>query len=88
MTDDSPNLIYVTVYKGKPPRYRGMTQRKQQWRWKATSGDNHRVLASGEAYTNAADCLHAVSLLFGEHSNVYLRQNEVGNQVLRMAVPL
>jgi uncharacterized protein YegP (UPF0339 family) len=83
----SDNLIYVTVYKSTGPRYR-TSARRQPWRWRATSGSNHRILASGEGFANEADCVASVQLLFGDKSNVYLRQAEQGDQVLRMAVPL
>lgn len=32
------------------------------WRWRAL-GNNHEIVASGEAYFNKIDCLHAISLL-------------------------
>jgi len=57
----------------------------QPWRWHAVSAGNHKILAQGERYFNEADALHAIDLLFGSGSNVYLRQHEQGNKALRMA---
>lgn len=37
------------------------------WRWRA-KGKNHEIIASGEAYYNKADCLHAINLLRGSSS--------------------
>lgn len=33
-----------------------------QWRWRLKAA-NHQIIASGEAYTNKADCLHAIDLM-------------------------
>lgn len=35
---------------------------RQQWRWRL-KGDNGETIASGEAYHNKADCLHAIALM-------------------------
>lgn len=32
------------------------------WRWHLKS-NNHEIIASGEAYYNKANCLHAISLV-------------------------
>jgi hypothetical protein len=78
---ESP-VIYVDLVKSKVPR-------KQPWRWVAKSAGNQRKLAtSGESYSNRQDALDAATLVFGDHSNVYLREPEKGNRILRMAVPL
>ncbi|CAG8865312.1 hypothetical protein PS726_04924 [Pseudomonas fluorescens] len=37
---------------------------KGQWRWRLRAG-NHETIASGEAYVNKADCVHAISLIKG-----------------------
>jgi uncharacterized protein YegP (UPF0339 family) len=39
-----------------------------QWRWRLKAA-NHKIIASGEAYHNKADCLHAIGLIRGT-SNV------------------
>lgn len=58
-------------------------RRKQPWRWVAKSADNYRVLAiSGEWYINRVDCYHAVRLVFGDDTDVYLITND-GTTVLR-----
>lgn len=35
---------------------------KGTWRWRFVA-DNGKTVASGEAYVNKADCLHAIALL-------------------------
>lgn len=35
---------------------------KGGWRWRFVA-DNGKIVASGEAYVNKADCLHAIALL-------------------------
>lgn len=82
-----PPVVFIDVYKTSPPRFRGKT-RRQPWRWRALSAGNFKVLASGEAYTNEADAVAAVRLLFGDRSTAFLRQAETGNLLLRRAVPL
>lgn len=73
-------VVYIDIYQGRKLL-------RQAWRWRALNASNHRVMgASGEAYTNKADCELAVQQLFGGHTNVYLRETEQGNQVLRMAI--
>jgi hypothetical protein len=60
----------------------------QPWRVSIKSGDNQKALfRSSERYFNRHDALHAIELAFGSGSNVYLREHERGNAVLRMAVP-
>jgi len=79
----TPPLIYVDVYRCAPGR-RG--SRGQRWRWRAINAGNGRKLAAaGEAFTNEQDCIDSVTQLFGTGSNVYLRQAEHGDQVLRLA---
>src|SRR5690348_10750930 len=69
---DNP-LVYVDLYENRSTLKR-IIGRPQTWRWRAINALNRRVLAhSGEAYTNHADCLAAITELFGENSNVYLR---------------
>lgn len=76
-------LVFVDLYQSRPRKLLG---RAQTWRWRALNGNNRRVLAaSSEAYTNQADALAAITELFGTASNVYLRQTEQGDQLLRLA---
>jgi hypothetical protein len=81
-------LIFIDIYEDKPPLtvlsvLRG--GRPQRWRWRALNGNNFRVLAvSSEAYTNYSDAVAAITELFGDGSEVYLRQAERGNRVLRL----
>lgn len=73
-------VIYVDVYQTK-------RLLKREWRWRAINAGNRKTMAtSGEGYLNRADCMAAVYQLFGAATNVYLRQHELGNVVLRMAV--
>lgn len=87
-----PPLIYVDVVYTECPQspHKGTgrdPERWQPWRVVVKSGDNQKTLfVSSESYFNRADALHAAMLAFGTGSNVYLRQAEHGNQVLRMAV--
>jgi hypothetical protein len=77
---DFPPVIFVDLVKSKLPR-------RQPYRWVAKSGDNYRKLAtSGEWYSNKNDAVSAIHLLFGDGSNVYLREAEQGNELLRFAV--
>jgi uncharacterized protein YegP (UPF0339 family) len=73
---ESP-VIYVDLIKSKLPR-------KQPWRWVAKSAGNQKKLAtSGESYSNLQDALDAIALVWGDGTNVFLRQSEKGNIALR-----
>lgn len=39
----------------------------QYWRWRLRAA-NHEIIASGEAYWNKQDCLHAISLVKGSYN--------------------
>lgn len=83
MPDNTPPLVWIDLYQTKPNR---VFRRPQTWRWRALNAGNGRVLGnSADAYTNKADAVSAIQQLFGTSSNIYLRQTEQGNQVLRMA---
>lgn len=86
-TADAP-LIYVDLeHTPKPDDYEG--PRWQGWRTLVKSGDNEEPLfVSSEAYINRGDAIHAAGLAFGDHSNVYLRESEHGNALLRLARPV
>lgn len=61
-------------------------RRPQRWSWTAVSAGNGRTLArSSEYYTNRADCIAAIYQLFGAVSDVYLRQEQIGDVTLRTA---
>lgn len=86
MSNEFPPLIYVDIKRAALPSIR--RGRPQRWYWVAKSADNQEKLArSSERYTNHEDCLAAIAQLFGSGTNVYLREQEQGNQVLRMATP-
>lgn len=80
-------LIYVDLYQSDPGLKPFATgSRPQRWRWRALNGDNSRILAiSSESYTNRQDAVDAIAELFGDTSNVYRREVEVGNVELRLA---
>ena len=46
---------------------------KGQWRWRLRAG-NHETIASGEAYVNKADCVHAIGLIKGTHDRTPIKQ--------------
>ncbi|OCB15114.1 DUF1508 domain-containing protein [Mycobacterium intracellulare] len=91
MTAPSSPLIYVDLYQqdaSATALARAVLKRTrpQRWRWRAINGDNGRVLAiSSEAYTNEADAEHAIDTLFGAFSDVYLRRDGQGNELLRLS---
>lgn len=87
MPTNTPQLVYVDIYQAmKTTAPDSPGGRPQHWRWRATNGNNHRVLAvSSEAYTNESDCLDAIQELFSNGTDVYLRQTEQGDQQLRLA---
>lgn len=58
-------VVIVEIYQGRK-RFR------QAWRWRARNKANGEVMASGEAYTNEADCYNAVVELFGDSTRVWL----------------
>lgn len=46
----------------------------KQWRWRLRAGNNE-IIASGEAYKNKVDCLHAISLIkMSKEAKVEIRQ--------------
>ena len=77
-------VIYVDLIRSTR---RWPRRRPQRWSWTAVSGGNGRTLArSSESYTNRADCIAAIYQLFGAGSDVYLRQEQIGDVALRTAV--
>lgn len=68
------------------PDYRQYVDRFQAFRLLIISGDNRQPLfRSTESYFNRADAIHAAEIAFGSASNVYLREVEHGNELLRLA---
>lgn len=47
--------------------YYEIYQQSVYWRWRFKS-NNHETIASGEAYYNKSDCLHAVGLMKGSYN--------------------
>ena len=46
---------------------------KGQWRWRLRAGNNETI-ASGEAYVNKADCVHANSLIKGTQDQTPVKE--------------
>lgn len=78
-------LIYVDLIETpEPTDYDG--PRWQPWGILVRSGDNNKPLfKTTEAYTNREDAIRAAEIAFGRGSNVYLREAEHGNVLLRLA---
>ena len=66
-------MIYVDLYQ-TPASKNPLRRRDQRWRWRARNAHNNQILASGEAYTNHGDALHAINQLFGTQTDIYLRE--------------
>lgn len=67
--------------------YKGRSQARQSWRWRAINAGNNRKMATGhEAYTNKADCIDAATALFSPQTTVHLRHPN-GQAVLREGLP-
>lgn len=86
----SAPLVYVDLQYVPEPKARkllGPTRsRWQPWRVLILSGDNHKRLFRGtERWTNKAEALDAIELAFGSSTNVYLREAEKSNVLVRMA---
>lgn len=46
-----------------------------QWRWRLKAA-NHEIIASGEAYTNKAGCLHAIELVKQASANTPVHERQ------------
>lgn len=57
--------------------------RYQGWRWVASAGNGEVMAKSSERYTNRADCVDAIRLLFGAGSTVILHTDARLGEVLR-----
>lgn len=84
------STVYVDLIEVPEPAARKLIPGRPRWqpfRWVAKNADNRSVLArSSERYTNRQDCLNAIHQLFGDTTNVYLREPEKGNYPLRRAL--
>jgi hypothetical protein len=79
--DDSPEATSL-----REEVYKTYLKRFQPWRLLILSGGNYEPLfRSTESYFNREDARYAAELAFGNGTNVYLREHEKGNQILRMA---
>ncbi|WP_448111507.1 YegP family protein [Pseudomonas lini] len=62
--------MYFEIYR----QTRGTAQTgKGQWRWRLRAG-NHETIASGEAYVNKSDCVHAISLINGTEDQTPVKE--------------
>ena len=52
------------IYKSGNTGLLGMVGDQLGWRWRLKSS-NGKIIASGEAYENKADCMHAIELVKG-----------------------
>lgn len=86
-------LIYVDLIEEKPRKqkpdetaehYAAFLDTFQAWRVIVKSGDNQKKLfRSTERYLHREGALNAIERAFGNNSNVFLREKETGNVVLR-----
>jgi hypothetical protein len=84
MADKTTPLVFVDLLQVTNKATK--TGRPQRWRWVAKNGANQKTLArSSERYTNRQDCIDALTQLFGADTNIYLRQDGQGDQLLRQA---
>lgn len=80
---EAPAVVFVDIKQAPLSRIPG---RPQRWYWIAKSAGNQKRLArSTERYTNRADCVAAVWLLFHSSTTVFQREVEYGNIELRRA---
>lgn len=59
--------------------------RWQPWRWRAQAANGRVLAVSSESYTNRADCLAAVALVFGDQTDVELVEDGIVPCWLRRA---
>jgi hypothetical protein len=87
-----PPVIFVDLEYVPEPKARKLIPGRSRWQpWRVVilaAGNMKTLFRGSERWTNKQDALDAITLAFGDRSNVFLRQAEVGNQVLRRAVPL
>lgn len=59
----------------------------QPFRWHAENAGNHEIGAWGERYFNKADAKSNIRQQYSQDTVVYLRQEQQGDELLRMAYP-
>jgi uncharacterized protein YegP (UPF0339 family) len=78
--------IYIDLYQTPRRLLHRVTRRPQRWRWTARDAGNSEAMGvTSESYTNRQDCIDAIQQLFSDNSNVWMREAEHGNLVLRRA---
>ena len=59
-----PKTITVELIQTPRPRW-SLKHRTQRWRWRALAANGRVLAVSSEAYTNRADAVAAIWLVFG-----------------------
>jgi uncharacterized protein YegP (UPF0339 family) len=54
--------MYYEIYQMTPTLALGLLNSAGDWRWRLKAA-NHKIIASGQGYTNKQDCLHAIELM-------------------------
>jgi uncharacterized protein YegP (UPF0339 family) len=76
-------VIYVDLKQRNPV---ARIVRAQNWYWIALNAGNGKQMARSKGYyTNQGDAYDAITQLFGNSTNVYLRQTEHGDLPIRLA---
>lgn len=70
----APAVTITLIHTPRPRLWRG--KRHQPWRWIARATNGRILAASSEAYTNRADAVEAIWLLFGTGSEARLLSDE------------
>lgn len=86
-----PPVVFVDLINTPEPKLRKLIPGRTRWQpWSAmisSAGNHEDLFKSTESWTNRSDAVNAIRLAFTNGSNVYLRQAELGNVLLRRAVP-
>jgi len=57
--------------------YQGRRMLRQAWRWRAIAANNRVIATGGEAYTNKADVIGVVQLLFGTTVSIHIQGEDI-----------
>lgn len=86
-----PPVVMVDLEYTPEPTLRKLIPGRSRWQpWSvmiSADGNHEDLFKSTESWTNRNDAVNAIRLAFTNGSNVYLRQAELGNVLLRRAVP-
>jgi uncharacterized protein YegP (UPF0339 family) len=84
MSETFPEVFYVDIKRSKK---RFPLKRPQQWYFVLLAAGNHEPVMTSEMFTNHGDCVAAAEKYNGDTITVFLRQKEIGNLLVRRAVP-